>query len=78
MAVRFKVKEVAHAHGYSQYRLQKETKIDIRILRRIFRNEPDVVVNTDTLDRIATALGVDISELLESAPSDADLGDQAD
>lgn len=68
MAVRFKVKQVAKAHGYSQYRLQKESKIDIRILRRIFRNEPDTSVTTDTLDRIATVLGVDISELVESVP----------
>lgn len=69
VAVRFKVKEVAKAHGYSQYRLQKETGIDIRILRRVFRNQPDAVVTTETLDRIATVLGVDIAELIESTPS---------
>ena len=69
MAVRFKVKQVAASRGYSQYRLQKETQIDIRILRRIFRNEPDTSVTTDTLDRIAAVLGVDISELVESIPA---------
>lgn len=76
MAVRFKVKQVAKNHGYSQYRLQKESQIDIRILRRIFRNEPDTSVTTDTLDRIATVLGVDVSELVESAPSNDDQAPQ--
>lgn len=68
MAVRFKVRQVAQARGYTQYRLQKETQIDIRVLRRIFRNEPDTSVTTDTLDRIAMLLQVDISELIESVP----------
>jgi DNA-binding Xre family transcriptional regulator len=68
VAVRFLVKEVARARGYSMYRLQKETQIDIRILRRLFRNTPGAGVNVTTLDRIATVLGVDISELLESIP----------
>jgi transcriptional regulator with XRE-family HTH domain len=68
--VRFKVKEVARARGYSQYRLQKETGVDIRILRRLFRNQPETSVTTDTLDRIATVLGVDISQLVESIPED--------
>lgn len=68
MAVRFKVKQIAMARGYSQYRLQKESQIDIRVLRRIFRNEADTSVTTETLDRIATVLCVDISELIESIP----------
>ena len=66
MAVRFKVKQVAHAHGYSQYKLQKVTGIDIRTLRILYRNPPGASVTTDTLDRVATVLGVDISELVES------------
>jgi DNA-binding Xre family transcriptional regulator len=70
MAVRFKVKEVAQARGFSQYRLQKESKIDMRVLRGLYRNAvPSATV--DTLDRIARVLGVDVSELLESIPDDA-------
>lgn len=64
--IHFRVKEVAAAHGYSQYRLQKETQIDIRVLRRLFRNVPGTSVSTETLDRIAQVLGVDVSELLTS------------
>lgn len=72
MAVRFKVKEIAKAHGFSMYRLQKESSIDVRTLRRIFRNQPNAIVTTETLDRIAIVLGVDISELVESVSSDSD------
>ena len=72
MAVHFKVKEIAKAHGYSQYKLQKATGIDIRTLRILYRNPPGASVNTSTLDRIAAVLGVDISELLESTSSGDD------
>lgn len=75
MAVRFKVKEVARAHGYSQYKLQQATGIDVRILRILYRNPPGASVTTSTLDRIATVLQVDISELVESIPLAGD--DQA-
>lgn len=64
--IHFKVKEVAQKKGYSQHRLAKESGIDLRTLRRLFRNEPGTVASTDTLDRIAELLGVDISELIES------------
>ena len=70
MPVRFKVREAARERGYSQYRLQKETGIDIRVLRRLFRNTPQTSVTTDTLDRIATVLSVDISQLVESIPDE--------
>lgn len=66
MAVRFKVREVAHRQGISMYRLQKESGIDWRTLRRLYRTPEQIVVSTETLDRIATILGVDISELVES------------
>lgn len=72
MATHFKVKEVARAHGYSMYKLRQATGIDIRILRILYRNPPGASVTTATLDRIATVLQVDISELVESIPPDGD------
>lgn len=75
MAIRFKVKEVAKIRGFSQYRLAKESDVDQRTLRRIYRQQGNLVVNTDTLDRLATTLDVDISELLESAPPGPRLGE---
>ncbi|MGH2639524.1 MAG: helix-turn-helix domain-containing protein [Rhabdochlamydiaceae bacterium] len=38
-------------------------------MQRIYRN-PTSIVNTETLDKIAKALGVDVRELLESVPDD--------
>ena len=67
MAIRFKVREVAQEHGMSM-RLQKLTGIDARTLRRLWRKPEQIVVSSETLDRIAIALGVDISELVESIP----------
>lgn len=66
--IRFKVKEVAATRGFSQHRLAKESGVDLRTLRRIFRQEAPITVSSDTLDRLATTLNVDVSELLESDP----------
>ena len=66
VAIRFKVKEVAGRQGFSQHRLAKESGVDLRTLRRIFRYPTEIVVSSETLDRLATTLGVDVAELLES------------
>ncbi len=64
--VRLKVKEIAQAKGISQRKLSKLTGIDIKGIQKIFR-EPTPNVTLNTLDRLAKALGVDVSELVESA-----------
>jgi len=68
VAIRFKVKDIAHIRGFSQYKLSKVSGVDERTLRKIWRQDEGIVVNSDTLDRLAAALQVDISELLESDP----------
>lgn len=68
MAIRFKVKEVAVQRGISQYRLAKASGIDERTVRKIFRQQGPIVVSSETLDRLAAVLHVDVSELLESDP----------
>lgn len=68
--IRFKVKEVAARKGYSQHRLAKESGIDLRTLRRLFRRPTEIVVSSETLDRLAMTLHVDVTELLESVPAD--------
>ncbi|GHO91008.1 hypothetical protein KSF_010560 [Reticulibacter mediterranei] len=62
---RLKVKEVAAAKGFSQRQLFLKSGVDIRTVRRIFR-EPDTVVTTETLDKLATTMGVDIRDLIET------------
>lgn len=69
--IRLKVKEVAQAKGMSQSKLGRLADVDVKTMRRIYR-EPTSPVTTTILDRIATALGVDASELLESVPGGED------
>ncbi|QBD81101.1 XRE family transcriptional regulator [Ktedonosporobacter rubrisoli] len=67
--IRLKVKEVAKAKGVNQRQLSLRSGIDIRTVQRIFR-DPTRAVSTTTLDKFAKVLGVDASELLESAPDE--------
>ena len=63
--IKLKVKEVAEQKKMSMRNPVKESGIAYNTLRTIYR-DPYRQVNTDTLDRIAIALGVDAQELLES------------
>ena len=63
--VRLKVKEVAESQGYNMSSLSRASDVSFRTIKRIFR-DPLAPVNTDTLGKIATALKVDVSELLEN------------
>jgi DNA-binding Xre family transcriptional regulator len=69
--IRLKVKEVAGAKHISQRKLSKLSEVDIKTLQKIFR-DPYRVVTTETLDKLARALGVDARELIESVPDKAE------
>lgn len=66
--IRLKVKEIAEQRGMTQGSLSRLANIDVRTLRKIYRNPTEAIVNTETLDRLAMVLKVDVSELLESVP----------
>ena len=72
--IRLKIKEVAAEKKMSMRKLVKKSGIAYNTLRTIYR-DPYRRVSTDTLDRIATALEVDASELIESVPDNTS-GDQ--
>lgn len=63
--IRLRVKEVAQQKGISQGKLSRSSDVDIKTLQKIYR-QPTSIVTTETLDKLATALGVDVRELLES------------
>ncbi len=65
--VRLKIKEKAEEHGISQGRLSRLSDVDIKTIKRIYR-DPLTIVTTETLGKIAKALGIDASELIESEP----------
>ena len=66
--IRLKVKELAATKQISQGKLARRADIDVKTLQKIYRTPTtDMIdVKLSVLDRLATALGVDASELLES------------
>lgn len=65
--IRLKIKELAEIRGISQRRLAKLTDMDVRHIQRIMQDEY-ASITTRTLDKLAQALNVDASLLIESDP----------
>jgi DNA-binding Xre family transcriptional regulator len=63
--IRLKIKEVAALKGLSMAKLARRADIDYKTVQRIFRN-PYREVTTTTLDKLATALDVSVTDLIES------------
>ncbi len=66
--IRLKVREVAKQKGFSQGRLSRAANIDPTTLARIYKNPEAANITLYTLDRLAKALGVHPSELIEYFP----------
>ncbi len=66
--IRLKVREIARAKGISQRKLWARSEVDLRTIQRMFHEPMKVNVTLDTMDRLAKALNVDISLLMESVP----------
>lgn len=73
--IRLRIKEIAQAKGISQGKLSRLSDVDDNTIKRIYRN-PTANVNTDTLNKLARALGVSVHELIEEVPDDVAEGDQ--
>ncbi len=71
--IRLNVKQIAKARGLSQGKLARRADIDIKTLQKIYRTPTTDAMDLKltTLDRLAQALGVDASELIESVAGDA-------
>lgn len=67
--IHLKMKEVAEAKKLGMARLARRADVDYKTVQRIYHN-PLREVTTTTLDKLAKALGVDASELIESVPDD--------
>ena len=67
--IRLKVKELAAAQGLSQGLLARKANMDVKTLKRIYR-DPTAEISSFTLDKLAKALNVDASELVESIPDE--------
>jgi DNA-binding Xre family transcriptional regulator len=67
--IRLRVKEIAREKGISMGKLQRDSNLAYNTVRRIFKN-PYYITTTETLGKIAKALGVPISDLLEEVPDE--------
>lgn len=67
--LRLRVKEVAEAKGLSRMKLSQKAEISYDLIKEIFR-DPYRVVTTDTLQRLANALRVPATELIEDVPEE--------
>lgn len=68
MGLRFKVKEIAEAKKISQRQLFFRSQVDLKTIQKLFRNQTPTNITTETLDKLAMALNVDVSLLIESEP----------
>ena len=64
MALRLRVKEVARQKGFSMGKLQRNADVAYNTVKRMFR-DPYYITTTETLGKIARALGVPPGELIE-------------
>ena len=67
--LRLRIKEVAEERGYNMSSLSRKSDVSFKTVKRLWK-DPYQTANTDTLERLATALGVDVRELLETVPED--------
>ncbi len=67
MVVRLRVKEVAQEKGIGMGKLQRTADVAYNTVKRMFR-DPYYITTTETLGKIARALGVQPGELIEEVP----------
>ncbi|WP_297160039.1 helix-turn-helix domain-containing protein [Thermogemmatispora sp.] len=65
--LRLRVKEVALAKRMSMHRLSLQAQLSYHVIREIFV-DPYKPVSSDTINRIAEALGVPVTEIIEDVP----------
>lgn len=69
MAVRLRVKEIAREKGISMGKLQRDADVAYNTVKRMFK-DPYYITTTETLGKLARALGVSPGELIEEVPDD--------
>ena len=70
MAARLLVKEVAKEKGFSMGKLQRDANVAYNTIKRMFK-DPYYITTTETLGKLARALGVSPVELIEEIPDTA-------
>jgi DNA-binding Xre family transcriptional regulator len=68
--IRLKVKEIARQKHISQQRLALISEVGLSTIQSIYQRPTETNITLFTLDKIAIALGVDPSELIEGVYED--------
>ncbi len=74
--LRLRVKEVAQSKGFSMGELSRKSNVAYNTIKGIYR-EPLREVTSTTLNKIAKALGVPVTELIEDMPEEDATGDKS-
>ena len=69
MAVRLKVRETAELKGYNISTLSRKSDVGLSTVRRLW-HDPYRHVDFYVLERLAKALGVPVTELIEDVPDE--------
>lgn len=69
MAIRLRVKEIAQSKGISQGKLSRLSDVSLNTIRRIW-SQKGYITTTDTLEKLARALGVRVADLFEEIPDE--------
>ncbi len=69
--LRLRVKEIAEERGYNMSSLSRASDVSFTTIKRYFR-KPYSYATTDTLEKIALTLGVEIGDLIERVPDIVD------
>jgi DNA-binding Xre family transcriptional regulator len=72
--LRLRVKELAEERGYNMSTLSRASDVSFTTIKRYFK-KPYSYATTDTLEKIALTLGVEVGDLVERVP---DMADQKD
>lgn len=65
--LRLRVKEVAEARGYNMSSLSRASDVSFTTIKRFFKH-PYSNAATDTLEKIAITLDVEVGDLVERVP----------
>lgn len=67
--IRLRIKEIAEEKGLNMTKLSQRSEVSFNTVKSIFR-DPYRTINTDTLDRLAKALGVSVHDLIDEVPDE--------
>ena len=69
--LRLRVKELAEERGYNMSTLSRASDVSFTTIKRYFK-KPYSYATTDTLEKIALTLGVEVGDLVERVPDTPD------